>query len=129
MSIPTAPEHAPAHTPYQPPAPKKEFNWKLAAMIFAAVLIGGVIGSASNPAPPPVIQVQEKIVEKEVTVVQTPASCLEALELNEEAFSGLSTSMGHIMDGDYTAASRSTDEVTTLVPKVNAAKAKCRASQ
>lgn len=121
MSIPTAPEYAPAQP--QPPAPKKGFNWKLAAMVFPAVLIGGLVGSALNPAPAPVVQVQEKIVEKEVT----PESCLEALEINEDAFSYLSESMGHIMDGDYTAAARSTDKVTALVPKVNAAKAECRA--
>lgn len=78
MSTPLAPEYAP--TQPQTPAPKKKFNWKLAGMIFAAVLIGGVIGSVSNPAPPPVIQVEKEIVEKEVTVVQTPASCLMALE-------------------------------------------------
>lgn len=120
MSTPVAPEYAP--TQYQPPAPKKKFNWKLAGMVFAAVLVGGVVGSVSNPAPPPVVQVQEKIVEKEVT----PESCLEALDLNEDAFSGLSDSMGHVLDGNYTAANRSTEKIKALVPKANAAKADCR---
>lgn len=127
MSIPTAPEYAPTHVPYQPPAPKKGVNWKTLVPLLAGAALAAAFfaGSVSNPAPPPVIQVEKEIVEKEVT----PASCLEALELNEDAFSGLSTSMGHILDGDYTAASRSTDAVTKLVPKVNAAKAECRAAQ
>jgi hypothetical protein len=125
MSTPLPPQYAPFQSQPQPPAPKKRFNWKLALAIFAAVLIGGVIGSVSNPAPPPVVQVQEKEVEVEKEV--TPASCLEALDLNEEAFSYLSDSLSSTADQNYTAARRSTDKVVALVPKVNAAKAACRA--
>lgn len=120
MSIPTAPEYAPAQPQYQPQEPKKKFNWKLAVMIFAAVLIGGFVGSAVKP---PVVEVQEKIVEKAVT----PAPCLKALDLNEEAFGYLSDSLSQTLDKDYTAANRYLDKVTALVPKVNAAKSECRA--
>lgn len=77
MSTPLPPQYAPFQT--QPPAPKKRFNWKLALTVFAAILIGGVVGSVTKPAPPPVVQVQEKEVEKKVT----PASCLSALEQAE----------------------------------------------
>lgn len=120
MSIPTAPEHAPTLPQSQVPPPKR--NILLPILAGAAVLAAFFAGSVSNPAPPPVIQVQEKIVEKEVT----PESCLTALDLNEEAFSGLSDSMGHVLDENYVAANRSTEKVKALAPKVTAAKLDCR---
>lgn len=125
---PQPPLHMPMNAPV-PSKPKPKFNWKMALIVFAAVLIGGVIGSASNPAPPPVIQVQEKTVEKEVMVKQTPISCLTALDLTEEAFGAMSESLGHILNEDYTAANRVTESIKAKAPEANAAKAKCRANE
>lgn len=114
MSIPSVPEYAPyqyqPQPQYQQPAPKKQFNWNLAGILFAAVLVGGGFGAVLTPS-------------------KTPEACLLALDLNEEAISGLSDAMDYLADKDYTAASRSIDDVKALVPKVNAAKEKCRDSK
>ena len=96
MSNPLPPQYAPFQSQPQPPAPKKRFNWKLALIVFAAVLIGGVIGSVSNPAPPPVVQVQvqEKVVEKEVT----PTACGTALDRGAEIIGMGGTVVGLLSD-------------------------------
>lgn len=123
----------------QPPAtPPKKPRWyfKPAVLLpIAALMIGLGIGGATGKTETVEVTKEvtkevpvEKIVTKTVEVPVTPDSCLEALTINEQAFTYLSESMGHIVDGDFSAANASTERVKALVPKSNAAKAECRAS-
>lgn len=103
--------------------PKKRRAWLIPAGIAAlALLLGISIGVSGRPAPVTI----EKTVEKPVNV--TPPACTQALDLYEQAMDGLSTSLGYIMDGNYSAAGTNTAKVKALAPRVNAAKAECRAS-
>lgn len=94
----------------------------------AALILGVGIGAAGEPEPVTIekeVPGPERIVTKTVEV--TPEACLTALDLNEQAFTLLSSSMSSILDGDLAAANTSTGAVKAMVPKVNTAKAECRA--
>ena len=114
----------------------KRKPWILPAAIAAAALLLG-IGIGASGTNTETIEVTKEVpvdkpypVEKriEVPVNVTPQACITALDLNEQAFSGLSESLGYIMDRDYAAATTTTERVKALTPRVNAAKAECRAS-
>lgn len=138
MSTPLQPQYAPYQS--QPPAPKKRFNWKTALTVFAAVLIGGVVGSVSNPAPPPVVevQVQEKIVEKEVT----PVECGTALDIGSEIIANGGTVIGLLSDSlgavaDFDAATirennvqvnEQTEKLKEITPEFLSSREACQAS-
>lgn len=121
-----------------PPAPPKKAWWKKPVVIMpaAALLLGLGIGSAS--AKTETVEVEkrvevpgpERVVTKEVkvNVPSTPASCLEALDLNEQAFSYASESLGYVLKGQYANANAITEKMKALTPRANAAKAECRAS-
>jgi hypothetical protein len=117
-----------------PPAPKKRRAWIIPVIALAlGLIIGGASTAGAKPEPVEVVKEvpgPERTVEKrvEVKVPTTPAACLNALTINEQAFTYLSESMDHILSADYAAANRSTERVKALVPKSNAAKAECRAS-
>lgn len=70
------------------PAPKRKtlFNWKLAMFIFAAFLLGAVMGTGTvkEPAAVETIKEVEKIVRVEVPVV--PPECGAAFTNAEELF-------------------------------------------
>jgi hypothetical protein len=126
----------------QPPAPKKKqwFKNPLLLVPVAALLLGLSIGSSS--AKTETVEVvkevevtkevkvpgPERVVTKEVKVPTTPASCLEALTLNEEAFDLASESLGYVAKGDYPSANATTAKLKAMASKVNAAKAACRNS-
>lgn len=131
----TTPAPIPLPEHMQRPAPKKQAWWKKPAVLLpvGALLLGTAIGTANTPKPVEVVKEvpgPERVVEKEkrVEVPVTPASCMTALDLNEEAFSGLAKSMSLVTEGDYSGAKANNETVARLVPKVNAAKAECRAS-
>lgn len=110
------------------PTPKKK-RWYTKPIVLLpalALIVGAGIGSAGQKAPE--VVTETKTVTETETVEVTPASCLEALDLNEEAFDYASESLGHIAAGDFDAARESTERMGTLTPRVNAAKESCRAS-
>lgn len=110
------------------PTPKRKrwFTKPVVLLPVAALIVGVGLGSAGQKAPETIVET--KTVTETETVEVTPASCLEALDLNEEAFDYASESLGHIAAGDFAAANRSTERMGTLTPRVNAAKESCRAS-
>lgn len=112
------------------PTPKKKrwFTKPVVLLPVAALIVGVGVGSAGQKAPETIVETKTvtETVTEEVEV--TPASCLEALDLNEEAFDYASESLGHIAAGDFAAANRSTERMGTLTPRVNAAKESCRAA-
>lgn len=142
MSTPTPPQYAPFQSYPQPPAPKKRFNWKLALAMFAAVIIGGIIGSVSNPAPPPVVQVQEKRVEVEKKVTETPAECGTALDLGADIIGMSGTVVGLLSNsmeavGNLDAATirgnsakirEQTAKLKAVTPDYQSARDTCKAS-
>lgn len=126
--------------PGSPPAnaPKRK-GWRI-RHIAAAYAVGGLIlGSAlaSAAVKPERVEVTKEVPGPERTVTKevkvevpvTPAACITALDLNEQAFSGLAESMRLVTEGDYAGAKANTDKVSLLVPRVNAAKAECRTAQ
>ena len=135
-----APLTPPPATPgyFQTPPPKKKQAWFKKPIVLipaAAMFVGLGMGAATTPEPKTVEVIKEvpgpeRTVTKEVkvNVPTTPAACLTALDINEQAFTLLSESLGHVIDRDYTAANASSEKVKALVPKVNAAKAECRAA-
>jgi hypothetical protein len=126
-------------TIHPPATPPKKKGWRIrhiaAAYGIGGLILGSALAAAAQGEPETVTVTKEvpgpeRIVEKEkrVEVPVTPQSCLTALTLNEEAFTGLATSMQLVMDADYSGAKANNDKVSALVPKVNAAKSECRAS-
>lgn len=130
-----------------PPAPKKK-GWRI-RHIAAAYAVGGLIlGSAlaATAIKPERVEVPgpERIVNKTVEVDKpvTPAACLTALDLSEEAFGYAAQAMGYMSDA-LTAASKFdtaaitqantdlkavTPKMTALKDPMNAAKSECRAA-
>lgn len=134
----TAPPAVPGYFQTPPPAPKKRpwYKQRIVLIPAAAMLVGLGMGAATTPEPKTVEVIKEvpgpeRTVTKEVkvNVPTTPASCLEALDLNEQAFTGLAESLRLVTERDYSGAKANNDKVARLVPKVNAAKVSCRAAQ
>lgn len=130
-SFPTPTSHL------QPPAPRKKqwFKNPLLLIPLGTLLLGLSIGGASAKTETVEVtkEVQvpgpERTVTKEVKVPvpTTPASCLEALTLTEEAFDYASESVGAISKYDLAGANAATKKLQAIAPRVNAAKAACRA--
>lgn len=154
MSTPTQLPETPNHTPkfnatppdYIPsgipaPKPKPKFNWLIAVAALFALIFGFSVGSAANPAPPPVETTKEveKIVRVEVPVV--PPECAVAFRHAEEVFQSSSRTVGIFqvilkavsrMDADGISAESPNIEAETAVVEKNAplystAKTKCLA--
>lgn len=136
----TSPYAEPAPFPdHMRPAPQKKQQWFKKPIVWGpalALLLGVGIGTGNKPEPER-IEVTKEVPGPERTVTKTekvevpvtPTACLTALDLNEEAFTGLAKSMQLVMDADYAGAKANNTTVAALVPKVNAAKAECRAAQ
>jgi hypothetical protein len=130
----------------QPPVKKKRRWVKPAAYTAAAALLFGLGTTAAGTE---TVEVEKRVevpvekiveVEKEVEVEVTPASCLEALDLSEQAFDYASEAMGYMSEA-MTAAStfdvagveqssanlkELNPKISALAPLVNAAKSECR---
>lgn len=127
------------------PAPKdvKRPIWKRPiTLVGTGMLVAGLlIGGSGKPEAPAPVEV-EKVVTKEVKVEVTPAVCLSALDLSETAFGYASEALGYTsaaltaagnMDiAGINAASADlkvlNPKITAIAPRVNAAKAECRAA-
>jgi hypothetical protein len=149
MSETNTPQYTPFYDGTQPPAPKKQAWWKKPAVLLpiGALLLGTAIGTSNRPAPVEVVKEvpgPERVVTKteKVDVPTTPASCLTALDLSEQAFTYAAESMGYMNEALQAAGKFNTagieaageklkvlnPKLTALSPQVNAAKAECRAS-
>jgi hypothetical protein len=130
-----APQWNPPTTPPKKPNFFKR-HWLILTVGVVALALGSGIGAgnAKTETVEVIKEVQvpgpERVVTKEVkvNVPTVPASCLEALTLNEEAFDIASESLGYVSKGQFAAANASTSRLNALAPKVNAAKAACRAA-
>lgn len=118
------------------PAPKtKWFKKPIVWLPVVAATVAFAMGSGSASAQ--TVEV-EKVVTKEVPgperiktvekkVEVTPAVCLQALSLSEEAFDIASAAVGAISERNVTALNGYTADLKAIAPQVNAAKAACRA--
>jgi len=124
----------PHYNPYLMPATgpdraakKKQTSLKIGASICAA-LICFALGAGSTQARTVTAEGPERVVEKQVKVPTTPASCLEALSLAEQAFDLAADAMGQLQDRDLAGMNSTTADLKRLGPKLNAAKAECRSN-
>lgn len=119
---------------FTPPKQSKAKYIVGASLLAFGLLMGTAIGASGKPKEiitevPGPERVVTKEVTKEVKVPVTPKACLEALDINEAAFTQLATSLQYITDMDFESAKASNAKVSAMVPKSNAAKAECRASK
>lgn len=133
-----------------PKRPRKK-RWILPVSVgVAGLLIGSAMGASNRPKPVEVVKevpgperVVTQTVEKKVDVPKTPAACLTALDLSEQAFNYAAEALGYSNDA-LTAAGQLdpagiqaagdkmealNPKIKALAPKVNAAKSECRASE
>lgn len=130
------------------PAPKtKWFKKPIVWLPVVAAVVAFAMGSGSTSAR--TVEVEKRVevpvekirtVEKKVEV--TPASCLEALTLSEQAFDYAAEALGYSGEALQAAARLNAPgiqaakakmdilnpKMSALAPKVNSAKAQCRAS-
>ncbi|WP_104138750.1 hypothetical protein [Arthrobacter sp. ZGTC131] len=125
----------------EPEKRKRKPKWFLPAGLAVAGLVLG-FGAGVGAKPEPEIVVQEKIVEKEVEVVKevTPPSCIEALDVTQEAIELFSTYPEMAHDAVQAAGTFDTaglqavtrkietfnSDLDKLTPKVGAPVAACR---
>jgi hypothetical protein len=117
--------------------------------VVAAFLIGGGVSAATSQAEPAKVPAPitktvtvagpervvtrdvpgpERIVTKNVTKDVTPAACLTALDLADEAFGYAGEGFAAVADMDVDGLSAATRKVTQVTPRYQAAKAACRAA-
>lgn len=122
--------------PTTPPKKKQWFKNPLLLIPLGALLLGLSIGGATAKTETVEVIKEVKVPGPERTVTKnvevptpvTPASCLEALTLNEEAFDLAVGALDAISQRDMVTANSYTAKLQALAPKVNAAKAQCRAN-
>lgn len=121
---------------------KPQAWWKKPVVILplGTLVLGLSLGTMNRPDP--VTVTVEKPVEKIVEKKVTPVACLTALDLSEQAFGYAAESMGYMSkaltaagDMDVAAITQAsadlkvvTPKMEALSPRVNAAKAECRAA-
>jgi hypothetical protein len=128
-----------------PKPPKKKRTWILpVACLVGGIIMGGASATsaksepaAAEPKPAPTVTktVTPEPVIKEVTKVQTPAACLEALDLSEKGFSLASEAMGYMTDAmnaasqfDVAGIESATAELKVVNPKISDLTAPMRAA-
>jgi hypothetical protein len=135
------------HGNWGTPPQKPKAWWKKPVVILpvAAFILGSGLGAMNKPEPVRVeVPGPERIVEKEkrVEVPVTPAACLTALDLADEAFGYAAEAMGFMSDAmtaagnlDLAAITKANEGLDRTTPKMKAlkdpmqaAKAECRAS-
>lgn len=149
MSENTTPQYTTEHGNWgTPPAPKKPWFKKPAALIavfgLACALVGGGIGAAGKPEPvTKEVPGPERVVTKTETVEKTPVACLTALDLSEQAIDYAGEALGYTKEAmmaasrlDAAGITAESNKVGALTPKIKAitgpltaAKAECRAAE
>lgn len=114
---------APQYPPYQPaPLPPKKSKFKRFLLPVGLLLLGLVIGGSAGASavPEPVVQVQEKVVTKEVEVTVTPVSCLKAIQHAEEVIDSSGRVVVVFSDILDAVKKLDADEIYRLNPKIDA---------
>lgn len=134
--------------PPQNAVPKKTPFWKRMWFLPVFALIFGLAAGSASASAKEVEVIKEVPVEKIVTkevktnVPTTPASCIEYIDLSEQAFDYSSEAMGYMGDAltaagnfDVSGLDAATQRIKSVQPKLEAitpdvkrTKAECRAS-
>lgn len=101
---------------------KRKRKWILPAGLAVAGLVLG-FGAGVGAKPEPVIEVQEKIVEKEVTVEVTPPECIEALDLAAVLVEDLAKVPAIAADGMGAALDQDVAGINAVTERLKTAKA------